>query len=217
LTNFEETMARPSNTEERRAQIMRALVKIMARRGYHGASVADIARAAGLTPGLVHYHFKSKQEILLAALRDLVAQHDASLEARLARAGSDPVEGVAAFIDFHLGLGADADPDALACWILLSGEALQEPKVRVQFEEALESTIERLAALLRAGVERQLFSCGSVEAAASALVAAIQGYFVLAATARAVIPKGSAAASTKRMAEGLLRPARPLLAQEIRS
>jgi hypothetical protein len=33
---------------------------------------------------------------------------------------------------------------------------------------------------------------------------------VLAATARETIPRGSAAISTKRMAEGLLRPARPL-------
>ena len=75
-------MPRPSNTEERQAQITGALMKVMAKRGYDGASVADIAKAARLTPGLVHYHFKSKQEILLAALRDLVARHDANLEVK---------------------------------------------------------------------------------------------------------------------------------------
>src|SRR3954470_3511156 len=93
LTNLGRTdvMPRPSNTEERRAQITRALVKVMAKRGYDGASVADIARAARLTPGLVHYHFKSKRDILLAVLRDLVARHDAGLDARLAGAGGDPV------------------------------------------------------------------------------------------------------------------------------
>jgi hypothetical protein len=36
---------------------------------------------------------------------------------------------------------------------------------------------------------------------------------VLAATARSVIPKGSAAASAKRMAEGLLRPTRSFSAE----
>ena len=36
----------------------------MAKRGYDGASVADIAKAARLTPGLVHYHFKNKQELI---------------------------------------------------------------------------------------------------------------------------------------------------------
>lgn len=210
LTNKPESaMPRPSNTEVRRAQITSALMRVMAKRGYDGASVADIAKAARLTPGLVHYHFHNKREILLAALRALALRHDTNLDARLAAAGGDPIEQVAAFIDFHLGLGADADPEALACWILLSGEALREPKIRVEFEKALEATTARLAKLVRGGVERRVFTCDSVEAAASALVAAIQGYFVIAATARRLIPRGSAAPSAKRMAAGLLRPARP--------
>jgi len=210
-------MPRPSNTEERQAQITEALMKVMAKRGYDGASVADIARAAHLTPGLVHYHFKSKQDVLLAALRRLVARHDANLETRLGEAGGNPLAEVAAFIDFHVGLGSDADPDALACWILLSGEALRAPKVRIAFEKAIEDTVARLARVIRAGVEQRAFACDAIDAAASALVAAIQGYFVLAATARASIPKGSAAACTRRMAEGLLRPAGAFPRSEARS
>jgi TetR/AcrR family transcriptional repressor of bet genes len=182
-------------------------MKVMAKRGYDGASVADIAKAARLTPGLVHYHFKNKQEILLAALRELAAQHSSGLDARLAGAG-DAADRVAAFIDFHLGLGADANPEALACWILISGEALRDPQVRTEFDEAIEGTVQRLTDAIRDGVGQGIFSCESSAASASALVAAIQGYFVLAATARAVIPKGSAAACTKQMADGLLRPAR---------
>src|SRR5262245_38836428 len=210
-------MPRPSNTEERRAQITGALVKVMARRGYDGASVADIARAARLTTGLVHYHFENKREILLAALQDLVATHDAGLEARLAEAGGDPAAEVAAFLDFHLGLGADADPETLACWILLSGEALRENKVRVEFEKALAATATRLASVIRRGVELGVFACDHAESAASALVASIQGYFVLAATARKIIPRGSAAKSAKQMAEGLLRPSRPFTSRETRA
>jgi TetR/AcrR family transcriptional repressor of bet genes len=202
-------MPRPSNTEERRAQITGALLKVMAKHGYDGAAVADIARAARLTPGLVHYHFASKQEILLAALDDLVARHDARLGQRLAEAAGDPIAEVAAFIDLHLGLGADADPEALACWILLGGEALRQPRVRAAYDRALASWVDLLASVIGRGVEARLFRCEPA-AAASALVAAIQGYFVLAATARDVIPRGSAAISTKRMAEGLLRPTRPL-------
>lgn len=207
-------MPRPSNTEQRRAQITQGLVKVMARHGYDGASIADIAKAARLTAGLVHYHFENKQEILLAALRELVAHHDANLEARLERAGGDPISEVAAFIDFHLGLGADADPEALACWILLSGEALRQAKVRVAFERALESMAARIAEVVQRGREQRVFACDSAVAAAGALVATIQGYFVLAATARGTIPRGSAASSTRRMAEGLLRPVRPFPTQE---
>src|SRR5690242_8084135 len=90
-TNLISTMPRPSNTEERRAQITGALMKVMARSGYDGASIADIAEAAHLTPGLVHYHFKNKQEILLAALHELVARHRERLEARLEKALIDVV------------------------------------------------------------------------------------------------------------------------------
>jgi TetR/AcrR family transcriptional regulator, transcriptional repressor of bet genes len=197
-------MARPSNTAERRAQISAGLLKVMAKRGYDGASIGDVAKAAKLTPGLVHYHFKSKQEILLAVLEDLSVRHLERLDARLVVSGDEHGAALAAFIDFHLGLGADADPEALACWILLSAEALRTPKVRARFAAALASIQQRLVTLIQRGVDQHVFACKTVEAAASALLATIQGYFVLAATARALIPGGSAALATKQMADGLL-------------
>jgi TetR/AcrR family transcriptional repressor of bet genes len=94
--------------------------------------------------------------------------------------------------------------------VLLSGEALRERKVRVELEKALKVMAARVGETVRRGVQERSFACDATDAdaAASALVAVIQGYFVLAATARTVIPKGSAARSARRMAEGLLRPAR---------
>ena len=64
-------MPRPSNTQERRQQIVEALLDVMAAEGYAGASIQAIAAAAGLNPGLVHYHFKSKQQVLLHAIETL--------------------------------------------------------------------------------------------------------------------------------------------------
>ncbi|MDH5493397.1 MAG: TetR/AcrR family transcriptional regulator [Myxococcales bacterium] len=259
-------MPRPPNTDERRAQITAALIEVMARRGYDGASIAQIASAAGLTPGLIHYHFRTKQEILLAALDALVARHEARLDEALASAPGSAKAAVSTFIDLHLGLGASADPAALACWILLSGEALRQPAVRVRYAAALDRLVERLRAILERGMrEGELLGLdreaneapsqapssgrrrdrggsedemsgreargdlragrrsgaplepGGVDAtrsaeaaeAAAALVAAIQGYFVLAATARALIPPGSASRSVHAMAEGLLGCALP--------
>jgi TetR/AcrR family transcriptional repressor of bet genes len=182
----------------------------MSRRGYDGASIADIARAAELTPGLVHHHFDNKQEILLVALEQLVARHEKNLDEYLSTAGSDPVRQVAAFIDLHLGLGATADPEALACWVLISGEALRQPEVGVEFDKAIARLIERLRTIIQRGIDDGSFACNDAEAAAAAIFATIQGYLVLAAAARRRIPRGSAAPSTLAMTSGLLRPSRPI-------
>ncbi|WP_437721071.1 TetR/AcrR family transcriptional regulator [Sorangium sp. So ce861] len=199
-------MPRPSNTAERRAQIARALLEVMAERGYEGASIGAVAAAAHLAPGLVHYHFESKREILLAAVELLARDHEGRIERRLAAAAGDPEAELRAFIDAHLRVGEGADPRALACWICVSGEALRDADVQKAFAGALESAVKKLAAIVRRGARERVFSCarGDVDAAAAAIVAAIQGYFVLAATARDLIPPGSAAGATWAMASGLL-------------
>jgi TetR/AcrR family transcriptional repressor of bet genes len=203
-------MPRPSNSAERRLQIARALRSIMASRGYDGASIADVAAAAGLTPGLVHYHFENKLEILLVVLDDLFAGHTAALEQALAQANGDASQKLAAFLDLHLATGRSADPQALACWITIIGEALREPAVRDAYERATIALLERLRAILREGVSAGVFHTSDPKAAAAALMAAIQGYFVLAATARSQIPRSTAAASVKAMARGLLHIDHPL-------
>jgi TetR/AcrR family transcriptional regulator, transcriptional repressor of bet genes len=203
------TMARTSNTEQRRAQIAEALLAVMAQRGYEGASIAAIAKRARLAPGLVHYHFKSKLEILLAAITVLTDRHVAILDGALAAAEAPPAQ-LAAFIDVHLGLGAHADPVALACWVLIGGEALRERRVQLAYERALVALSARLAAIIERGIADRSFAHVDPLACAAALVAVVQGYFVVAATARVVVPSGTAATSALRMAEGLLRPDRPL-------
>jgi TetR/AcrR family transcriptional regulator, transcriptional repressor of bet genes len=197
-------MARRTNTAERRLQITMALLRVMAHKGYERASVAEVAQEAGLTPGLVHYHFKSKLEILLSLFDALVARQQARLERRLAEAGPEPLAAVEAFLDCHLALGPDRDPEALACWIAMSGEALRERAVGERLESALRRLADRLQVLLGRGVETGAFRCADPAAAAGALLATIQGYYVLSATAHSVIPRGSAAPAARRMAAGLL-------------
>jgi TetR/AcrR family transcriptional regulator, transcriptional repressor of bet genes len=98
----------------------------------------------------------------------------------------------------------------LACWILISSEALRQPEVQVEYEGAIARTVKCLEGITRRGVDQGVFRCKAIDAAACALVAAIQGYFVLGAAARSTVPRGSAANSTKRMADGLLHPIRPI-------
>jgi len=204
-------MSRATNTDARRAQIVDALVDVMAKRGYDGASVADIAKHAGLAPGLVHYHFKNKLEILIEAVRALATSHAEALDAAVAAKPADDAAGqLVAFIEVHLGLGAHADPEALACWVLMIAEALRERRVRTEVELVLADLAKRLAAIIRRGHASGQFVCVDADAAAAALVATIQGYFTVAATARELIPSGSAARCALQMAEGLVRPKKPL-------
>ena len=195
-------MARASNTIERRAQIAGALLAVMAKQGYDGASIGDIAKRARVAPGIVHYHFANKLEILVAAVRTLAAEHARELEAAVS-AHDDPQAQLAALIELHLDL-KHADPAQLSCWIQIAGEALRHPPVRVELEAALEALAAQIAAIITRGNTARVFACPDARATAAALTATIQGYFLIAATAPDVIPRGTAAATTQRMADALV-------------
>jgi len=55
--------------EKRRQQLLHAAHQLFASKGYRESSTDDIARKAGLTKGAFYFHFKSKEEILLALMR----------------------------------------------------------------------------------------------------------------------------------------------------
>lgn len=203
-------MPRPSNTRERRQQISSALITVMSERGYEGASIGQIARTAGLTQGLVHYHFQSKEEILLSALEELRHRHNRALDAALARAGERPQRRLDAFIDAHLGPGAFRDDELLACWVSLSSQALKEPGVREAYAHTITQPMGTLRTIIQEGLWAGDFGRGDPESCAIALMATIQGYFLMGATCRTLIPRGTAVRETRRMANGLLAPAEPL-------
>ena len=198
-------MARPSNTEERRQQIVAGLLRVMAERGYEGASVAAIAKAAELSPGLVHYHFKDKQEILLTLAEQIAGRVHERVASRLARVkGGDARARVDAFLDAFLATGTDADPASVASWVTISAEAIRQPEVRAIYEKVVRTDLEHLEELVGAVVGKR-----KARAMAAGLFAAIQGYFVLAASVPGLVPPGSAASTVKRMAAGLLELAQP--------
>jgi AcrR family transcriptional regulator len=63
---------RRPRVEQKRIEILRAAAGIFRRRGYHGASVDQIASALNMAPGNLYYYFRNKEEILYAC-------HDYSL------------------------------------------------------------------------------------------------------------------------------------------
>ena len=74
---------------QRREQMLDAANDLFAERGYEEVSVEDIARAAGVTRGLVHHYFGGRTEVYIALLERLDAMREGSLrqpEGRSARA-----------------------------------------------------------------------------------------------------------------------------------
>ncbi len=55
--------------EETRGRIIAGAYHTLIRQGYEATSVKDIAREAGVPPGLIHYYFTSKEDLLVAAIR----------------------------------------------------------------------------------------------------------------------------------------------------
>jgi TetR/AcrR family transcriptional regulator, transcriptional repressor of bet genes len=195
-------VGRPSNRAQRRAEIVDGLQTVMALQGYEAASVAEVAKAAGLTTGLVHYHFKSKQEILLALIDRLGQAVEDRAGPRVAKAAT-PRAKLDALLDVHLARG-QGDPEALACWVAIGAEAIRQPAVREAYGAVLGRRVERFAALLREALVRAGSSTRGAKAGAAALSATIEGYFQLAAASPDLVPRGSAARSAKRMLDGLL-------------
>jgi AcrR family transcriptional regulator len=53
---------------ERKAQLLRVARKAFGRRGFHGVSMDDVAREAGVTKPILYDHFSSKEALYLALL-----------------------------------------------------------------------------------------------------------------------------------------------------
>ncbi|OJH41604.1 TetR family transcriptional regulator [Cystobacter ferrugineus] len=173
----------------------------MAERGYERASIAEIAKAAGLSPGLVHYHFTQKQEVLLALVEQLAQRGRERVKARLARTKGGPRARVEAFLEAFLATGDDAEPEAVAAWVTISAEALRQPEVRAAYDKVVRADLAHLEELVGEVLGRE-----RARAVAAGLFATIQGYFVLSTATPGLIPPGSAVGTVKRMAAGLLDP-----------
>ncbi|MFF1624883.1 TetR/AcrR family transcriptional regulator [Streptomyces sp. NPDC058272] len=67
---YGDAMTTRTRSEERRAEIVRAALEVIAERGYRGASLAAVAERVGLTQqGLLHY-FPTKEALLVAVLKE---------------------------------------------------------------------------------------------------------------------------------------------------
>ncbi|MEO6950873.1 MAG: TetR family transcriptional regulator [Polyangia bacterium] len=137
-------MGRPSNLESRRAQVADALVRLLATGSFAEISVAELAREAGVAPGLVHHYFRDKEAVLLVAVERMTVGLEVRLVERLRAAGGVAKARVHAFIDAWLSPDAGANPRAAFAWVAIGDEARRRPDVQALYVAAFERAIDRL-------------------------------------------------------------------------
>lgn len=95
--------------EERRQQILDGAVRVLARKRYQYTTIADIAREAGVSKGLVHVYFENKLDVLLSVILLFARTVNERNRARMAGL-TDPLERLqAVFGTFQELMAQDSD------------------------------------------------------------------------------------------------------------
>ncbi len=144
---------RKQSREARRLQLIDATLETLAARGYARVTLLEVAQAAGLSHGLVNFHFASKEKLLEETLTHLAEEYRANWQRYLAEAGEDPGAQLAALIL------ADYDPVAaspmkIAAWCAFLGEAQVRPLYQARFQTNDEAYVAQLEAVIQALLAR---------------------------------------------------------------
>jgi AcrR family transcriptional regulator len=142
---------RKERQERTREQLVAAASRVFARRGYHQATVEEIAAEAGFSTGAVYSNFTGKEQLFLALADRQVSERVAEIEAVADAAEREDDAGAEAAAQFRTFLERDPDWPLLfyEFWSLsvrnpdLQGELA---KRRDAIRDALADTLERVAA-----------------------------------------------------------------------
>ena len=112
-----------------RAKLLDAAVRLFAEQGVAGTTMAEIAKRAGVTSAMVHYYFKTKDQLLDAVVAEkLVGEFIASVAGELERGESDPLALVERLV-WRIVEASDAWPWLPPLWvreIISQGGAMRE-------------------------------------------------------------------------------------------
>ena len=78
-------------TDDKRQRILDAAVRVFAKKGYHGAKVAEIAKKAGVADGTIYLYFRDREDILVSLFDEVMegagpeAEHEVDRRRAIAR------------------------------------------------------------------------------------------------------------------------------------
>jgi len=157
----------------RKAALVKAAIAQVGAAGTLEVTMAQVARAAGVSAPLAHHYFGGKDALFEAAMRAILSDYGASVRARLAtartpRARLDAIVA-ASFADENFA------PEVVAAWLVFYVQAQRRPA----FRRLLRVYHARLRANLRAGLRP--LAGARAEAVADSLGALIDGLYLRAA------------------------------------
>jgi AcrR family transcriptional regulator len=158
-----------STKPDTRERILQAAFTVLSRQGYENTSIKDIAEEAGVAQGLVHYHYKSKQQLVLSVLEFVCKKVE--LGAVEGEAGA-----IRAFEDTKATLKESRDANSL--YVGLIGVGLHDALVGAGVREFIRSERAHIAELARQVLAERGQEPGPASGIASVVWAAVLGIMI---------------------------------------
>lgn len=161
---------------DREIQLVRSTYRVMVRQGSHRLSLQDIASDAGVSKGLLLYHFKTKDNLLLATMRWALERTARRIRDGVAGA-ADASAALAALVD-AVFISPQANRDFHLFYLDLVEHAARVAAYQ-DLPHLMREVINRLyAEVIQRGVDEQVFDIEDADAAASVMRAQIEGTFL---------------------------------------
>lgn len=136
---------------EKAQRIVEAMRHSVARRGAAGSTFDHVSREAGVSRGLLHYYFGTKEQLLVEAARRDCELRIEALERRLA--GAQTADDFVALLAQNLQETVHEDPDFVTLVFELFTLSRRNAEIAVEYARLVRLTRERLASMLAAAQE----------------------------------------------------------------
>lgn len=165
----------PRVPASREVALLRSAYRVIARQGGHRLSLQDIADEAGVSKGLLLYHYKSKDNLLLQTMRWALERTADRIRERMAAA--DPGDALRALVD-AVWIGPEQNRGFYLLYLDLVEHAARVPSFG-ELPELTRSIINGLyAEVLRDGAAEGRFAVDDPDDAAETMRAFIDGTFL---------------------------------------
>src|SRR5215213_6796823 len=138
--------------EEARNRILGAAAACIVRDGLANVRMAGIAEAAGVSSGLVHYHFATKEQLFADVLRHSSRVSNDLTERALERAGTQPAQRLSAFLDRCLPSDETLRQDWLL-WQELDLLCMRQSELASVGAEVYQTLYRSVADILTSGID----------------------------------------------------------------